>query len=89
MQISPEIQTILNRLIQDQIVKAHIYIIEWYDSYNVVFEDGLFISQVCYRMEKENFEKWEKQIIPKGWHFIKKRVYVRVFLFSIINTYLE
>lgn len=66
MQISPEIQTILNRLIQDKIVKAHIYIIEWYDSYNVVFEDGLFISQVCYRMEKENFEKWEKQIIPKG-----------------------
>ena len=51
-------------LIQERKEHMSINIIEWNDSMNVVFHDGLFISQVFYRMKKGDFIKWYQTVEP-------------------------
>ena len=60
--VTKEMSDIFNTLFQDQKSNMHLNIIEWNDSYNVIFCDGMYISQVMCRIEKEEFYKWESTI---------------------------
>lgn len=57
-----EMKGIFDTLIQERIEHRSIDIIEWDDSYNVVFRDGIHISTRMCRLEKDEFLSWEKQI---------------------------
>ena len=60
--ITPEMKRIFDTLFQDNKSNMHIDFIEWEDSYNAVFNDGIYISSKMCRIEKSDFAKWESSI---------------------------
>lgn len=62
IEITPAMQHIFNTLIQERKNSMSISFIEWDDSYNAVFNDGLFISSKMCRIEKADFAEWERKI---------------------------
>ena len=63
MERTTQMDAIFATLFQDNRNNQSIQFIQWKDgSYNVVFEDGIYISQVSFRMEAEEFKKFEKTI---------------------------
>lgn len=62
IKVTNEMRKIFNTLIQDHRENMHIEFIEWNDSYNVIFEDGVYISDAWCRLEKDDFNEWEKTI---------------------------
>ena len=59
-----EMKPFFDYLIQDNKYNQHIEFIEWDDRYNLVIVDGIYISQTNVFMTKEEFNKFEKRIIP-------------------------
>lgn len=53
LKINDLLRTYLDKLFQDRIDNAHLDIIEWDDSFNIVVEDGLYISSLWLRAEKQ------------------------------------
>ena len=64
--VTPGMREIFNTLFQDNKKNMHIEFIEWYDSWNAVFCDGIYISQRMLRIEKDDFQKWESTIKEVG-----------------------
>lgn len=62
--VTDGMREIFDTLIQDNKKNMHIDFIEWNDSFNVVFCDGIYISQRMCRLEKEEFYEWENNIVP-------------------------
>lgn len=57
-------EKIFNTLFWDQPSNRSMECIEWDDSWNIVFEDGIYISSCSRRMEKSEFAEWYRTIKP-------------------------
>lgn len=62
--VTEGMREIFGTLFQERKENMHIEFIEWSDSFNVVFCDGIYISQRMCRLEKEEFYEWEKNMLP-------------------------
>ena len=62
IQMTDSMQTIFDTLLLSRSYNRSISFIEWNDCYNVIFEDGVNISSIQCRLEKEEFDAWEKTI---------------------------
>lgn len=57
-------EKIFNTLLRDRPNNRSMECIEWDDSWNIVFEDGINISSRSCRMEKSEFAEWYRTIKP-------------------------
>lgn len=57
-------EEIFNTLFRDQPNNRSMKCIEWDDSWNIVFKDGICISSRSCRMEKSEFAEWYRTIKP-------------------------
>lgn len=57
-------EKIFNTLFRDRPNNRSMECIEWDDSWNIVFEDGICISSHSCRMEKSEFAEWYRTIKP-------------------------
>lgn len=64
LKVTPGMKKIFDTLIQENHRNRNIECIEWDDSWNIVFHDGIYISAKMCRMEKDEFEKWYRTIAP-------------------------
>ena len=55
-------ENIFNTLFRDRPNNRSMECIEWDDSWNIVFEDGIYISSRSCRMEKPEFAEWYRTI---------------------------
>ena len=62
IKVTDGMRKIFDTLFQDNKSNMHIEFIEWSDSFNIVFCDGIYISRRMCRLEKEEFYAWEKTI---------------------------
>jgi len=60
--VTPEMEKIFNTLFRERPENRSIKCIEWNDSWNIVFEDGICISSCQCRMEKSAFAEWYRTI---------------------------
>lgn len=65
-EMSPGMREMFGTLFSDRPDNRSIEFIEWKDSWNAVFEDGIYISSRSCRMEKDEFEKWRASVQPIG-----------------------
>lgn len=64
VKVSPEMRKIFDTLFKDRRDNRSISFIEWDDSWNAVFEDGIYISSRMCRMERSEFAEWYRTIKP-------------------------
>ena len=62
--VSPGMQKIFDTLFRENPENRHIEFIEWDDSWNVVFNDGIYISSRMCRLEKSEFAEWYRTLEP-------------------------
>lgn len=62
--VTPEMKKIFDTLFRENPENRSIECIEWEDSWNIVFEDGIYISSRQCRMEKSEFAEWYRTIKP-------------------------
>ena len=60
--VSPGMEEIFNTLLQERPGNRCIEFVEWDDSWNVVFYDGVYISSVTCRLEKSEFAEWYRTL---------------------------
>lgn len=64
IKVTAEMEKIFDKLIRERPENRSIKCIEWDDSWNIVFEDGVYISSLQCRMEKSEFAEWYRTIKP-------------------------
>lgn len=62
--LTPRMEEIFGTLFKENPGNRSIECIEWDDSWNIVFEDGIYISSRMCRMEKFEFAEWYRTIKP-------------------------
>ena len=64
VKLTSEMRMIFTTLFQERRKNMHLTFIEWKDCYNVVFSDGIYISEKMCKLEKNDFSEWEETIQP-------------------------
>lgn len=64
IRMSCGMEKIFMTLFRDRLDNRSMECIEWEDSWNIVFKDGIYISSRSCRMEKPEFAEWYRSIRP-------------------------